>query len=97
MALTRPEAFDEYVIFVVTNRGEYRGGLGILDSFMTQRHIWPWELPYPSLMVRPKVTFSEVLTLPERGSLRAELSPQAFHFSHFVMFCYVMFCYVVML
>lgn len=22
MALTRPEAFDEYVIFVVTNRGE---------------------------------------------------------------------------
>lgn len=23
MALTRPEAFDEYVIFLVTNRGEF--------------------------------------------------------------------------
>lgn len=30
MALTRPEAFSEYVIFVVTNRGEGPGGLGTL-------------------------------------------------------------------
>ena len=30
MALTRPEAFSEYVIFVVTNRGERSGRLSTL-------------------------------------------------------------------
>lgn len=29
MALTRPEAFSEYVIFVVTNQGEWLGGLSM--------------------------------------------------------------------
>lgn len=32
MALTRPEAFNEYVIFVVTNRGEWPRELSMLDS-----------------------------------------------------------------
>lgn len=32
MALTRPEAFDEYVIFLITNRGEWPGGLSMLHS-----------------------------------------------------------------
>lgn len=33
MALTRPEAFNEYVIFVVTNRGEWPGKLTLWGSF----------------------------------------------------------------
>lgn len=84
MALTRPEAFDEYVIFVVTNRGEYPGGLDILDSLITQHHLWPWELLLPALMTRPKVTFSEALKLHERAPLCTQCSPQAFRLSHFV-------------
>lgn len=48
MALTRPEAFDEYVIFLVTNRGELPGGSNPLGSCPT----WP-----PGF--RPEATFSQ--------------------------------------
>lgn len=30
MGLTRPEAFNEYVIFIVTNQGKRPGGLSML-------------------------------------------------------------------
>lgn len=30
MALTRPEAFNEYVIFIVTNQGKWPGRLSML-------------------------------------------------------------------